>query len=207
MKSYYSVIPAEVRYDKHLSPNAKLLYGEITALCNEKGYCWASNKYFADLYGVTKDTASKWISSLVKEGYISVAVHHKEGSREITGRTIYLLTKLSIPIDEKIDTPIDEIVEDNNTDINNTYEYRKEIYKEKHKYGTYNNVLLNDEELEKLKTEFPTDFTERIERVSEYCASKGVSYKNYLATIRNWARRDKTEKKEMDYDDSNNPTF
>lgn len=61
----------------------------------------------------------------------------------------------------------------------------------KHKHGEYNNVLLSDEELEKLKIEFPNDYQERIERVSSYCASTGKSYKNYLATIRNWARKEK----------------
>ena len=61
----------------------------------------------------------------------------------------------------------------------------------RHKYGAYNNVLLNDEELEKLKAEFPNDWKGRIEKVSEYCASTGKAYKNYLATIRNWAKRDK----------------
>lgn len=61
----------------------------------------------------------------------------------------------------------------------------------RHKYGAYNNVLLNDEELEKLKAEFPNNWKERIEKVSEYCASTGKAYKNYLATIRNWAKRDK----------------
>ncbi len=62
----------------------------------------------------------------------------------------------------------------------------------KHKHGEYNNVLLSDEELEKLKQEFPNDYEERIERVSSYCASTGKSYKNYLATIRNWARKEKS---------------
>lgn len=56
-------------------------------------------------------------------------------------------------------------------------------------YGEYRNVLLSDEELEKLQTEFP-DWEERIEACSSYCASKGKRYKNYLATIRSWARRD-----------------
>ena len=66
----------------------------------------------------------------------------------------------------------------------------KEISKEKHRYGEYHNVLLSDDELAKLKSEFPSDWQERIERVSGYCASKGKTYKNYLATIRNWARNE-----------------
>ena len=48
-----------------------------------------------------------------------------------------------------------------------------------------------DDELQKLQTEFPIDWQKRIENVSEYCASHGKTYKDYLATIRNWARRDK----------------
>ena len=60
----------------------------------------------------------------------------------------------------------------------------------KHQYGTYNNVLLTDVELQKLQSEFPTDWQERIDNVSGYCRSHGKAYKDYLATIRNWARRD-----------------
>jgi predicted phage replisome organizer len=59
----------------------------------------------------------------------------------------------------------------------------------KHKYGEYNNVLLTDSELEKLKAEYP-DYEERIERLSSYVASTGKSYKSHYATIRNWARKD-----------------
>jgi hypothetical protein len=73
-KSYYAVIPANVRYDKTLPPNAKLLYGEITALCNEKGYCWASNKYFAELYGVANTTISEWIGKLKSAGYVDYKI-------------------------------------------------------------------------------------------------------------------------------------
>ena len=63
----------------------------------------------------------------------------------------------------------------------------------RHKYGMYKNVLLSDEDLEKLKTEF-SDWEQRIERLSEYIASAGKSYKNHLATIRSWARKDKDKK-------------
>ena len=63
----------------------------------------------------------------------------------------------------------------------------------RHKYGMYKNVLLTDEDIDKLKVEFPHDYNERVERLSEYMASTGKSYKNHLATIRNWAKKDKTQ--------------
>lgn len=59
----------------------------------------------------------------------------------------------------------------------------------KHKYGEYKNVLLTDEELDKLKAEYH-DWEDRIERLSSYVASTGKSYKSHYATIRNWARKD-----------------
>lgn len=72
----------------------------------------------------------------------------------------------------------------------------KELKKEpRHKYGEYSNVLLSDTDMLKLQAEFPTDWEERIERLSAYMASTGKSYKNHLATIRNWARRDRSSKK------------
>ena len=64
----------------------------------------------------------------------------------------------------------------------------------RHKYGLYNNVLLSDEEIEKLMVEFPADYQERIDRLSEYIESKGAKYKSHLATIRAWDRRDKEKK-------------
>lgn len=65
----------------------------------------------------------------------------------------------------------------------------------RHKYGTYQNVLLSDADYEKLKSEFPTDYNEWIERVSEYVAMNGKKYKDFLAVIRNWARRDTPKEK------------
>lgn len=64
----------------------------------------------------------------------------------------------------------------------------------RHKYGFYKNVLLTDEDMEKLKAEFPADWEKRIERLSEYIASKGAKYKNHLATIRAWARKEAPQK-------------
>lgn len=63
----------------------------------------------------------------------------------------------------------------------------------RHKYGLYENVLLTDEDYRKLQEEFPHDYSDRIERLSEYMASSGKPYKNHLATIRNWAKKDKPQ--------------
>lgn len=195
-KSYFAVIPASVRYDEELSPNAKLLYGEITALCSSEGYCWATNKYFADLYGVTGTTVSLWIKSLVDRGHIQSKIVYKEGTKEIQNR---YLTILKDPIQDFLNTPMQENLKDNNTSFNNTSNITNEsnsmsvkpTKSPKHKHGMYNNVLLSDEEMEKLQNEFPYDWQERIERLSEYIASKGAKYKDHLATIRSWARKDK----------------
>lgn len=69
----------------------------------------------------------------------------------------------------------------------------------RHKHGEYNNVLLADEQLEKLKKEFPRDFEERIERLSEYMATSGKSYKNHYATIKAWARKETKNQKKPEW--------
>ena len=85
-------------------------------------------------------------------------------------------------IEKEIELELDKEIEKDKSD--------KPTKPSRHKYGLYNNVLLSDEELDKLKAEFP-DWEERIERLSEYIESKGAKYKNHLATIRAWGRRDK----------------
>jgi hypothetical protein len=104
-KSYYAIIPADVRYSD-LTPNAKLLYGEITALCNEKGYCWASNDYFAVLYGVSNVSISKWVNALVKQGYITSEITFQNGDVTSKSRCLrivkdHTLRKVKDPLKEK----------------------------------------------------------------------------------------------------------
>ena len=66
---YYGILPAEVRYDKELPANAKLLFVEVTSLCRQQGYCWATNAYFADLLGATERTVTRWVKILCDKGY------------------------------------------------------------------------------------------------------------------------------------------
>ena len=137
-KSYYAIIPANVRYDKQLSANAKLLYGEITALCNEKGYCWAGNSYFSELYGVSDRAVSRWIKELSVRGYIVSEMVYDEKGKEILYRKIQIACagmspnvytygqNCLYPLDKNVYTPMDKNVGDNNTYNNNTRENNTE---------------------------------------------------------------------------------
>ncbi|MGX7202358.1 hypothetical protein BCR22_07215 [Enterococcus plantarum] len=139
-KSYFAIIPAIVRYDNDLNGNAKLLYGELTALANEKGYCWATNLYFANLYGVSKRTIISWMKQLEKKKYINIRVFYKPNSKQVERRHIYILpfpteSDFYEPSEENFitygknqhegseenfTTPSEENFTDNNTVINNT---------------------------------------------------------------------------------------
>ena len=96
--NYYAIIPAEVRYSKALTPNAKLLYAEITALCNMNGKCTASTQYFCRLYEVSRGAVQNWLKMLDDNGYIDRTVIYKQGTKEIMHRYIKLKDKGSINI-------------------------------------------------------------------------------------------------------------
>tara|TARA_R100001443_G_scaffold4358_2_gene12852 strand:- start:1695 stop:2339 length:645 start_codon:yes stop_codon:yes gene_type:complete len=118
--NYYAIISAEVRYDKNITANAKLLYAEITALLNMNGECFATNKYFSNLYGKSVVTISKWIGELISNGYISSFYSYKEGTKEIDRRYLSIL-KGGIKENDK--GGIKEKFKDNNTSINNNITY------------------------------------------------------------------------------------
>lgn len=133
--SYYSILTANVRYDKELKANEKLLFSEITALSNRNGYCHATNKYFAQLYDKNSSTISDWINHLKQRGYLKV-VMVKDG-KQIKERKLF---PISNPIRKNPNTPSEKTVEGysekaeypirknpkenitsiNNTSINNT---------------------------------------------------------------------------------------
>lgn len=94
--SYYSITPASVRYAK-IPDGAKLLYGEITALCNDKGYAWATNAYFAELYDVHADTIRRWVTALVKGGFIVVEIIPEKGNLRKIFLTETLPAKIRAP--------------------------------------------------------------------------------------------------------------
>ena len=123
---YYAVIPADVRYDDRIPANAKLLYGEISALTDMNGFCFAGNGYFAQLYGLSERTITSLIKSLKDNGHIEVDLK-KDGSGKIISRRIWLRVSVANgqPVEENFYTPrknfqegIENLCGDINTSIN-----------------------------------------------------------------------------------------
>ena len=93
----------------------------------------------------------------------------------------------SLPVENRTQLSTNELITERINKDNKEKKYKKEI---RHEYGEYHNVLLTDSDLAKLKAEFPSDWQARIDNLSIGIQSKGYKYKDHLATIRNWARRD-----------------
>ena len=163
--NYYAIIPGNVRYDPELKDKAKLLYGEITALSNKEGYCYASNNYFAELYGVTTQTIINMINNLIKKGYLERTIIYKEGTKEVEKRYLKIIEGGTKNILTRGTQKIfmDNITSNNTTSINNKRKYIKE------KYGTYGRVKLTTDEYLKLVNEFGEEFIkQQIELLDEY---------------------------------------
>jgi|TARA_R110002074_G_scaffold1973_5_gene11894 hypothetical protein len=118
--NFYAIIPATVRYSDDISSFQKLLFAEITSLTNSKGYCWANNNYFAELYNKHIITISKNISSLVKAGFIDVEVV-RDVKNKVSERKIKITTPLSENANTllaKTQTPLSENAKYNTKDNN-----------------------------------------------------------------------------------------
>ena len=129
--SYYSILPAPVRYDKRLSPSSKIFYAEITSLTNKLGFCFASNRYFQNLYKVSMQTINNWLKQLEEFGYIKRHIYREKGSKEILNRYITIFEK---PIQINLNRPIQKILTDNSTsnsivNFNNSLKKNKKVKK------------------------------------------------------------------------------
>lgn len=144
--------------------------------------------------------ATDKLSEIREQTRRRVAKHREKQKLIASNVTGNVTVTQSNATEEDIELDIDKDI-DNNISDSAEPEPPKKV---KHKYGEYKNVFLTDEELEKLKNEYP-DYLERIERLSSYVESTGKKYKSHYATIRNWARNDKktVPQTEKVYDDFN----
>lgn len=175
-------------------------------------YGWVSASYVCDelpIMHLNPEAVRRRLKKLVKFGLL---YHQKVKNSEVGTRAYYRPTEQAVQLQSDTGTtskcdggttskcdpvPLQSSNKDSSISdpsiINPSIKCDRPSQKRetRHKYGEYSNVLLSDSDMQKLKEEFPMDWEERIERLSAYMASTGKSYKNHLATIRNWARMDR----------------
>lgn len=173
--SYYAIIPSSVRYCEELKYAERLLYGEITALTGKEGYCFATNKYFSELYSVAIETISRWISHLKRLGFIDVEIIRNERN-EVIERRIYIIDNSNnilvrntycqnnqYPYGLNNQYPIDLKVKDNN--INNRIDRFFNYIIKKEKQNPEN--FTKDEEIEfrRLLEKIEFNYTEELIKI------------------------------------------
>ena len=178
-------IPKEIWLSKELTIQEKVMLAEIDSLDNGEG-CFATNEYFADFMGLSKDRARKIISSLKDKGYIDVTLIYKEGSKEVDKRIITVIKGYGYIQPYGQNQPggmgkSDQYIPKSYNKKNNT---NKEP---RHKYGEYKNILLTDKELEKLISDYGKPIIdEYIKKMDEWIELNGKRYKNYNLALRKW---------------------
>ena len=180
--NYYAILTAEVRYSKALTPNAKLLYAELTALCNMNGKCTASTEYFCRLYEVSRVSIQKWLKNLEDNNHIRRVNIYKQGSKEILTRVI---TLVNTPSKEKLtDNTNINITNTNLTDSNKKAFFKKPTLDEVKNY-----CILRKNNIE---AESFIDFYES----KDWLIGKN-KMKNWKACVRTWESREKKNPKTM----------
>jgi hypothetical protein len=188
----YWLMPNTVLFNNDLSDKQKLLYCLISSLCAEKWYCRATNEYIWELLNASKITISKNISVLVEKWFIYIEIN-QNFQRKIT------LVKNDKGDSQKWQGGLSKttrgIVENDKIILqDNITNEKKENLKRKW-YGEFGKCYLTDKEYEKVINDYwPKNANILINKVDKYCASKGRAYKDYVATIRNFAENAGIEK-------------
>ena len=205
----------DVDVAKQYGVAAAAIYNKLVYLSRyttrDDGFCWRTAEEFKNELGVAEKAQRTAIEKLESAGLIVTKNTYITGTMTkckhfyITNRDDVFGGKSDFdktanqkpPKGTNQETDKRANLLSNNQTKNQTNNNQKENIKEKperKKYGEYKNVLLSFDELAKLQTEFPADWEERIERLSSYKKSTGKKYADDLATIRNWARRDREKK-------------
>lgn len=160
----------------------------------ETGSFITSELKLMDRWGWSKTKVRRFLSLLENDSMIVKKTDRKKTTITIVNYSDFQFSEPQTDPKKTNEEPIKDQKKtkkrpkkDTNNNDNNSNNDKND--KKENKYGEYNNVLLTDEELQKLKTEY-SDYEERIERLSSYVASTGKKYKSHYATIRNWARKD-----------------
>lgn len=197
----YIIIPDDVLNDKNLTPNEKILFGEILKLSQETGECWASNKYFCEIMNTThNESVSRWIKHLKEKNYIEIEMITNENGK-ILKRVMKVINQdVNTPLTEmlrgyehKCYDPLNKNVKENNTSNNNTSKNKRNsntinsITKKKSKFSPPTldeiNEYIKEKSLAVDGKQFFEYFTE-----GNWIDSKGNKVRNWKQKLLTWNR-------------------
>jgi hypothetical protein len=218
LRGGYGIVAKSVMRDTSLSPEAKAIYAYLCSYSGSDGSCFPSVGRMAYELGMSEQRLKKHRKQLEEAGYITIERRRENGKQTSNLYVIELqpsgfltpenltpenltpenLTPENLTPENMTPTINSSTINsftinrltNNSDDEPGRTANKKKPKEQRHKYGEYDNVLLTDSDLSKLKSEFPNDWKQRIDRLSEYMECKGAKYKNHLATIRSWARKD-----------------
>jgi len=150
LPNFYSITPSYVRYDKELTNFDKVLYGEISALTNAKGYCFSYNKYFMSAFGVSEMTIQRSLKRLEKQKVIFVDIERNPLTNQFLIRKIYLILDKNTPPHKNEGTPTHKnegVMRVNALSLNNNTRVNNNTYK----YSSYNSLKPKDIEVDWLE--------------------------------------------------------
>ena len=194
----YGIIPKLVMKDKDLTIESKAIYSYLCSYAGNGDTAFPSVGLMCSDLGISETRYLKHRKTLLDKGYITIKRERKDRK---WSNNVYTIAHSVYPQNKGIQN---EGIQNkgiqnegtNNNSINNNSDskdipaIKPDKGEKKSKYGEFKNVLLTEQELEKLKEKYPHDYLQRIERVSGYVASTGKSYKSHYATIISWARKD-----------------
>ena len=87
-KSWYAVVSNEVLFDKELNSDQKILVAMISNAMNHKGYCWATNEYFANALDCSVRTIQRNLEHLEAVGYVSRIINIDPETKQVIDRVL-----------------------------------------------------------------------------------------------------------------------
>lgn len=156
--NWYAVLPAQVLLSKTLTDKQKLLIALISNLSNERGYCFASNRYLGDCLDCSESTIKDHLKKLEEMKLLGRVIKLKENG-EVDFRS--LVITIEIPKTENATTLAEKL----------THPPAEKL--------AHNNILINNKD-NILYKKLYTDKEDFVNRVNEFKDKLGNQYQSFL---------------------------
>jgi len=189
MNDGYAICLNKWALDKSINGELGLLL-IISSLCAEKGFCYASNTYLAELFGIPEQSVSRKLKKLKDKGYIEIQ-YTKKGC-EVISREIRLTNLLTDDYQNRQST-INKNVKENNTSIKNT---RKRNIKEKATPPTLEEV---QNYIQEKQLSVDADFFYNYFEAGAWTDRDGKEVKNWKQKLQVWNRHSIQKQKNYEF--------